>query len=141
MMKKTSVVIADDNSMMRYSLRKFLSLEENIIILGEAENGEEALRLVEALTPDLLLLDLQMPGLNGLEVTSTIQNRQSPVMVLIISAQDDSEYIRCGLSLGASGYLTKEEAPEFLLQAIRELVEGKKKWLSPRAESNLSFTA
>jgi DNA-binding NarL/FixJ family response regulator len=136
-MKKISVGIADDNSMIRSSLRKFLSLEENIIILGEAETGEGALCLVERLAPDILLLDMQMPDLNGLEVTSLLKVRKSPTAVLIVSAQEDPEYIRCVLSCGAAGYITKEEVPEYLLQAIRELMEGKKEWLSPRTESKL----
>ena len=134
-MNKISIVIVDDNPIIRTSLRNFLSLEEDMVVLGEAEGGEQALYFLEDLAPDILLLDMEMPGLNGLQVTAQIRARGSPVIILIVSALLDPVHIHRVLNNGAAGYISKDELPELLFQAIREVAGGKKEWLSPQVRA------
>jgi DNA-binding NarL/FixJ family response regulator len=129
-MTNIRVVLADDHPVVRSSIRELLNEAQGIEVIGEASNGYEALRLVENLTPDVLLLDMEMPGLKGIEVAQQLQQTQSPVNILALSTYDDKEYILGLLASGASGYLIKGESPQMIIKAIRGVARGEKGWLS-----------
>lgn len=131
-MKNISVVVADDHQAIRAGIRFLLQQAADIEIVGEATNGLEAMRLARELVPDVLLLDMEMPGLKGIEVARRLQAIGSPVQILALSAYDDRHYILGLLASGASGYLVKEEAPKVLLKAVRGVANGEQGWVSRR---------
>jgi DNA-binding NarL/FixJ family response regulator len=134
----TRVVLAEDNKAVRKGIKHFLNKAADIEVVGEAENGVEALQLVDELHPDLLLLDVQMPKLNGIEVTSRLKKRKTKTRILVLSAYDDQAYIQAILANGASGYLIKDEAPERILEAVRGVALGEVGWVSPQVKARLS---
>ncbi|MBI1880435.1 MAG: response regulator transcription factor [Chloroflexi bacterium] len=100
-----------------------------IEVVGEASNGIEALCLVEEFAPDVLLLDVEMPQMTGLEVIRRLQAARSLVSILVLSAYDDWPYIQGMLETGAAGYLTKAEAPELIVEAVRGVARGEQGWI------------
>ncbi len=122
---KVRVLIADDHPFMRAGVRSLLERSGFIQVVGEACNGKEALELVEDLTPDVLLLDIQMPVMDGIEVMDQLHQQGAKLKVLILSAFDDPYHRDELLSLGAWGYYLKEEAPNCIIAAIRQAIEGK----------------
>lgn len=124
------VVLADDHRIMREGLRSLLEKEPEIEVVGEAEDGRMAMELVEKLTPDIVVMDLTMPGLNGMEATRRILGRVPGVKVLVLSIHSDRRFVGGALSAGASGYLLKDCAFEELVRAI-EAVVGGQTYLSP----------
>jgi DNA-binding NarL/FixJ family response regulator len=134
-MELIRVVVADDHPGVRRSIRRMLESAADIDVVGEAANGWEAIHLVEELAPDVLLLDMEMPGLNGLEVARRVQNDAPAVCVVALSAYDDHEYIEGMLANGAAGYLTKDEAPSILVQAMRRVMRGERGLVSERVAS------
>ncbi|MBI1880436.1 MAG: response regulator transcription factor [Chloroflexi bacterium] len=124
------VVVADDHPVAREGLSNLLNKAVDIEVVGETDNGVEVLRLVEGLTPDVLLLDMEMPGLTGIEVAQQLQITKSPVRILALSAHDDKEYIQGLLVNGAAGYLTKEEVPQTIIEAVRGVARGEQGWVS-----------
>jgi len=133
----TRVVIAEDNEFVRKGIRRLLNKAADIDVVGEARDGIEAIRLVEKLTPDLLLLDVEMPRLSGIEVARKLNKDKSKTRILVLSVYDDQEYIREMLINGASGYLTKDEAPQTILEAVRGVALGEVDWLSPQVKTRL----
>ncbi|MCB0167344.1 MAG: response regulator transcription factor [Anaerolineae bacterium] len=132
-MNDIRVVLADDYPLIRESVRNLLEKAEGITVIGEAADGHEALKLVSALEPEVLVLDMEMPGLSGVKVAQQLQLEQSPVRVLVISAYDDKQYIQGMLKTGAAGYLVKSEVtPDMIINAIRGVAGGEKNWVSPR---------
>lgn len=121
---KTKIVIADDHKMFRAGLASIISGLENVEIVAEAENGAEALRLAKEHMPDILLLDINMPFLNGFEVLAEIEKQELAIKTIIISMHDDDEHIVQALSAGAQGYLCKTAEPEEVQKAIDELAKG-----------------
>ncbi len=119
--KPIRVVVADDHPSVRVGIRRLLERASDIVIVGEASDGAQALNLVEALLPDILLLDVEMPVMDGLHVAARLRERQSPVRVLALSAYDDGQYTLGMLENGAVGYLTKDEAPAILLDVLRRV--------------------
>lgn len=131
------VVLADDHPVVRQGIRDMLERVEDICIVGEAANGEEALQLVDQLNPDVLLLDMEMPGLKGMDVAQQLKQRGSKVRILALSAHDDLSYIRELIDSGASGYLVKEEAPETIIDAVRGVARGEQGWVSRRITAQM----
>lgn len=123
-MDKIRVLLAEDHTIVRKGLRSLLDAERDTEVVGEAEDGRKAIQLVEKLCPDVVLMDISMPGLNGLEATRQITKRFPEVKVLILTVHSDEEYIRQVLSAGASGYLVKQAAPSELASAIRAAYQG-----------------
>jgi DNA-binding NarL/FixJ family response regulator len=123
---KIRVVIADDHPAVRVSLHRLLNRQEDIQVIGEATDGAEALQMVADLTPHVLLLDIEMPVLDGIEVTRRLRGGKSPVRVLILSAYSDEEYIKLVMEQGVYGYITKDEHPNVIADAVRQVASGKK---------------
>lgn len=133
-LKQTKVLLADDHARIRAGIRQLLSNIPDIRVIGEAGDGVEALQMVEELEPDVLLLDVEMPRKNGQQVAMELRERRSKVRVLAFSAYDDRNYIQGMLESGASGYLTKDEVPEVLIEAVRGVARGEDGWISKRVE-------
>lgn len=137
-MSKIRVLLADDHPVVRAGIRTLLQSAADIDVVAEATSGAEALALVEQLGPDVLLLDMEMPGLSGVEVAKKLKVLKSSVRVLALSAYDDTQYVRNLLASGAAGYLTKEEASEMIIEAVRGVARGEEGWLSRRAMARMS---
>lgn len=142
------VVLADDHPLFRRGVRGLLDAAGGIEVVGEAATGTDALALVRRLGPDVLLLDMEMPGMTGVEVARALHAAGDAVAVLVLSAYDDEPYVRELLDRGAAGYLTKEEAPERIVEAVRGVAAGQRGWLSrgiaapaPRAPEPASLSA
>ncbi len=135
---KIRVILVDDHPIVRAGIRTLLSAQSNIEIVGETSDGTQVIPMVNELSPDVLVLDVQLPGLNGVEIARQIKAAQIPVYVLALSAHDDIQYIRNLLAHGASGYLTKEEAADTIVDAIQGIARGEQGWLSRRVASQVS---
>jgi DNA-binding NarL/FixJ family response regulator len=123
-MKKISVLLVDDHTVVRQGFRSLLSAESDIEVVGEAENGRQAVQLTRQLSPDVVVMDIAMPQLNGLEATRQIVGAGLPAKVLILSSYSDDEYVQQSTEAGASGYLLKQSAADDLLEAVREIAQG-----------------
>jgi DNA-binding NarL/FixJ family response regulator len=134
----TRVVLADDHPALRSGIRVILGRAPDISVVGEASDGVQTLHLVEDLAPDVLLLDMEMPGLTGVEVARRLKAAGSPVRVLALSSYDDKQYILELLVNGALGYLLKEEAPEKIVAAVRGVARGERHWVSQRVAAQMS---
>ena len=117
------VLVVDDHAILRDGIRSILESQEDIIVVGEAGNGEEALEFVSKLLPDIVLMDISMPKTNGLEATRMIKERFPQVKVLILTQHDNREYIAPALGAGASGYVLKRSGRREMLNAIRQVYE------------------
>jgi DNA-binding NarL/FixJ family response regulator len=120
--KLITVVIADDHPKMRRGIRTILEKSGRIQVLAEAGDGREALALVHRLEPDILILDVEMPEMNGLEVARQLKQGQSSTRFLALSAYDDPEYIQEMFANNASAYLIKDEAPRRLVEVIDQII-------------------
>lgn len=136
-MDTVRVLIADDNASVRASLRKLLHKDPHIDVVCEASDGIAAIQCVEEHTPDVLILDMEMPGLNGVQVAQKLSEAGGPTRILALSAYDDAQFILGMLEQGASGYLTKDEAPEQIVKAVRRVAEGEQGVFSPRARARI----
>ena len=133
----TRVVLAEDNEIIRRGIRNLLTKARDIEVVGEAKTGVEALHLVDELLPDVLLLDVEMPLLNGIEVAQQMKKGGRITRILVLSAYDDREYIQEMLANGAAGYLIKDEAPKRIIEAVLGVARGETGWVSPRVEAKL----
>jgi two-component system, NarL family, response regulator NreC len=129
-MDKTRVLLAEDHTIVRKGLRSLLDKETGIKVVGEAEDGREAIVKAEELYPDVVVMDIAMPGLNGLEATRQIKKRFSDMKIIILTMHANEEYILQSLKAGASGYLVKKAAPAELISAINAVHKGDS-FLSP----------
>ena len=125
-MEKIRIMLADDHPVARAGIRKFLNKATDIEVIAEASDGNQALELAKKLVPDVLLLDIELPGLKGVEVARELQSIASPVKILVLSTYDDKQFIFGLLGNGAAGYLTKEEVPETIVEAVRGVARGEK---------------
>ena len=119
MTSKIKILLADDHTLFRKGICALLEDEQDMVIVGEAENGREAVRLVSSLKPDVVLMDIAMPLLNGLEATRQIRHEHPSTRVLVLTMYDHEEYFRQMLEVGASGYIIKRAAATELVSAIR----------------------
>jgi DNA-binding NarL/FixJ family response regulator len=123
-MKKIGVLLVDDHTVVRQGLRALLKSEEDVEVVGEAENGRQAVMLARKAPPDVVVMDVAMPLLNGLEATRQILKIQPPPKVLVLTSYSDDECVEQLMQAGASGYLIKQTAANDLLKAIREVYRG-----------------
>lgn len=135
-MTKIGVFLADDHTIVRKGIRSLLEADGGIEVVGEAEDGREAVEKVGKTLPDVVLMDIGMPGLNGLEATIQIKKTSPGVKVLILSMHSDEQYVHRVLQAGASGYLVKQAAEAELLVAIYAVSKGKK-YLSPEISERI----
>jgi DNA-binding NarL/FixJ family response regulator len=126
----TTIVLADDHLVVRKGMRSLLEAEPDFELVGEADDGLETVQLVERLTPDVVVLDLMMPGLNGIEVTRQIRKRSPHTKIVILSMHADDEYVLEALRCGANGYVLKDAGATELVEAVRD-VANEKRYLSP----------
>jgi len=131
--KKIRVLIVDDHSGVRTGIKNLLQMANDMVVVGEGVNGAEAIELVATRNPDILLLDIELPDQRGDIVMRHIHNTQPDMKVLAVSSYSDRDYILGMLENGAAGYITKDEAPMMLLDAIRSIINNGKSWFSPRA--------
>lgn len=123
-MGKITVVLADDHILMRKGLRKILEMEDDIEVIGEASDGNEAIEVVLDKKPQVLLLDINMPKLNGIEVTKTLKKKSVNAQIVILTVYDDREYLLELIKLGISGYVLKDIEPQGLIEAVRSACRG-----------------
>jgi two-component system response regulator NreC len=119
-----SVVLVDDHAVVRSGIRLLLERQEDIEVIGEAGNAKDALFRARALKPDVILLDVVMPGESGIEVLPKLLEESPETKVLVLSMQDDPSYVREAFAAGAQGYVLKEAADEEVVSAIREIAKG-----------------
>jgi DNA-binding NarL/FixJ family response regulator len=117
------VLVVDDHAILRDGIRSLLESQEDIVVVGEAENGAEAIEFVERSSPNIVLMDISMPRMNGLEATRHLHNHFPEVKVLILTQHDNLEYITPALQAGASGYVLKRSGRRELLNALRQVHE------------------
>ncbi len=122
--KRIRILLADDHTVLRAGLRALLSAQGDLEVVGEASDGAEAIRLAQALHPDVVVMDIGMPGVNGIDATARIKRDLPGAKVLILSMHDDRGYLRQVLRAGASGYVLKKAADTELLAAIRAAARG-----------------
>jgi DNA-binding NarL/FixJ family response regulator len=123
-MKAVRVLLADDHTLVRAGLRKLLESIDGMEVVGECGDGLELLALAESLQPHLVLMDIAMPGLNGLEATARVTKQWPAIRVMILSMHQNEEYVRQALRHGAAAYLLKDAAPLELDMAIRAVLQG-----------------
>jgi DNA-binding NarL/FixJ family response regulator len=128
--KKLRILLADDHALVRAGIRVLVESIPNVEVIGEAGNGNEALALIESTSPDIALLDMAMPGLNGLAVTEAISSKFPEVKVIILSMHQSAEFVLHALRAGADGYIVKDGASSELGAAIEAVARGES-YLSP----------
>ena len=119
------ILIADDQAIARQGLQVILSVEKDIEVIGQAKDGQEAIELTKRLQPDLVLMDLKMPILTGVQATKVIKEKFPAVAVLVLTTYDLDDWVAHAIRNGANGYLLKDTPPEELIKAIRGTVQGK----------------
>lgn len=137
-MSPTRVLLVDDHPVVRNGIRNLLDKAVGIDVIGEAIDGEEALRMATELEPDVMLLDMELPGLTGDQVALKMLESGASTRILAFSAHDDRHYIQELLSNGASGYLVKDEIPDTIIEAIRGVARGEDGWVSRKVAARMS---
>lgn len=135
--ERIRVVVADDHAVVRQGIRTVLASDERFEVVGEAGSGDEALALTTEHEPDVLLLDITMPGMTGLEVASRLREAAVPVRMLVLSMHDRPEYVLEAVRAGAHGYLLKDTGPRELREAVRAVHEGET-YFSPAVAERLT---
>lgn len=123
-MKKTKVMIADDHSLIREGLKQLLEFDGSIEIVGEASNGVECLEKLDDVNPEVLLLDINMPEKNGIEVLKEMKTKDYPIKVLILTVHNELEYLIEAIEIGVDGYILKDSQSAELKKAIQAVLEG-----------------
>jgi DNA-binding NarL/FixJ family response regulator len=130
-LKKIRILIADDHPIFRDGLRKLLSLEEDFQVIGEAEDGKEAVEMVQKLMPDILLLDLKMPNLSGIGALEALGDKNKTTRVIVLTASEDEAAVVQAMRMGTAGIVLKQTATELLIKSIRKVYDGEI-WLDSR---------
>lgn len=136
-MRVIKIILADDYQIVRRGIKSLLSAEPDFKVIGEASNGFEAIKLVTELQPDILVLDLMMPGINGLEVTRQLSKKYPDTGIVILSMHSNEAYVLEALRSGAKAYILKESSPDELVRAIRSVMVGQIYLSSPLSANTL----
>jgi DNA-binding NarL/FixJ family response regulator len=137
-MSDIRVLIADDHPIVCKGIHNLLEPASGITVVGEAHSGAQALQLIESLQPDVVLLDVELTDMSGIDVIKQLNEAKISVRVLGLSSYDDREFISQLLGLGASGYLLKDEIPEQIIEAVRGVARGETGWVSRKVAAKLS---
>ena len=129
------VLLADDHSIVRAGLRRIVEESGDMVVVAEASDGREAIRQVEKTRPDVAVIDISMPGLDGLEVISRLNSRDPQMPVLVLTMHEEGQYVVRAVEAGAKGYVTKQSAPEQLVTAIRKVLQGSRYLTDEAAEA------
>jgi DNA-binding NarL/FixJ family response regulator len=135
-MKKIKVLIADDHHMVRQGIKQILELENDIEVVSQASNGEEAVKLSREYKPDVILMDINMPGMNGLQAIEELKKEEGIYKVVVLTIHQDREYLFKTIQLGAEGYVLKDAEASVLIEAIRTVYEGNT-YIQPNMTSEL----
>ncbi len=138
MINKIQVLLADDHNVVRQGLRALLDAQPDIAVIGEADDGRQAVQLAREKLPDVVVMDIAMPNLNGLEAAGQIAREVPNARLLVLSSYDDDEYVTQVIRAGARGYLLKQTAATDLIQAVREVFRGNQ-FFSPAVSRRLVF--
>jgi len=125
-MNKIRIIIADDHAVLRSGLKALLNCSPRFDVIGEAGDGQSAIKMVEELQPDILILDISMPGMSGVDCIKELRSRCIPCRILVLTMYDDEEYIKEVMRSGADGYVLKKSADTELIEGIIKISEGKK---------------
>ena len=125
-MKKIKVLIADDHLLIREGLKRILSFEEDLILAGEAENGERVFDILDIDNPDVLLVDFNMPVMNGIEVLKRLKHENIDIKVIMLTVENDRKTIHEAIDIGADGYMLKDSVGEEIVEAIKTVYSGEK---------------
>ena len=136
MSEKTRVLLVDDHTILRTGLRMFFNSQKDLVVIGEAVSGEDALEKVQLHQPDVVILDISMPGMNGIEAIARIKQLTPDVGIIILTMHEAEEYLKQAMQAGASGYVLKKAADTELLEAVRA-VARKEIFLNPSMSSML----
>lgn len=123
-MEKIRILVVDDHTLVREGFARMLELSPELQVLGQAASAKDALEMVKTLQPDIVLMDINMPGMNGIEATRIIKNEYPDVEVIILSMYDEEQYVLESVKAGATGYVLKEISPEDLLRAVKTVHNG-----------------
>ncbi|MGB2763293.1 MAG: response regulator transcription factor [Candidatus Aminicenantaceae bacterium] len=134
----TKILIADDHAVVRKGLKQILAETSDIVAADEAKNGQEVLEKVRKSDYDIVMLDISMPGRSGIEILKQLKDEKPEVLVLVLSMHPEEQYAVRALKAGASGYLTKDSAPEELIKAIRKISQGGK-YITASLAEKLAF--
>lgn len=133
--REVELLLVDDHAVVRAGFSALLSLSENVKVIGEAERGEQAIQLYQALQPDVVVMDLSMPGIGGLEAIRRIIMRDPAATILVYSVHHEQVYVQRAIEAGAKGYITKNSAPGLLLAAIDAIMQGER-YIEPGLSKN-----
>jgi two-component system invasion response regulator UvrY len=138
-LSQITILLVDDHAVVRMGFKMLIEAEEGIKVIGEAESGEIAVKLFQELKPDIIVMDITMPGIGGLEAIDRIIAKDKNTKILVLSAHEDSVHPKRVLNAGAMGYLTKRSAAEELIKAIKSIHQGKR-YLEPNIAQQMAIT-
>lgn len=138
-MSQIKILLVDDHAVVRMGFKMLIEAEDDITVIGEAESGEVAIKLFQELKPDIIVMDITMPGIGGIEAIDRIMAKDKNTKVLVLSAHEDSVHPKRVLNAGAMGYLTKRSAAEELIKAIKSIHQGKR-YLEPSIAQQMAIT-
>jgi len=138
-LSQIKILLVDDHAVVRMGFKMLIEAEADIRVIGEAESGEAAIKLFQELKPDIIVMDITMPGIGGLEAIDRIMAKDKNTKILVLSAHEDSVHPKRVLNAGAMGYLTKRSAAEELIKAIKSIHQGKR-YLEPNIAQQMAIT-
>ncbi|CAM8387092.1 CitB Response regulator containing a CheY-like receiver domain and an HTH DNA-binding domain [Candidatus Methylopumilus universalis] len=138
-MSQIKILLVDDHAVVRMGFKMLIEAEDDITVIGEAESGEGAIKLFQELKPDIIVMDITMPGIGGIEAIDRIMAKDNNTKILVLSAHEDSVHPKRVLNAGAMGYLTKRSAAEELIKAIKSIHQGKR-YLEPSIAQQMAIT-
>ena len=137
-MSQIKILLVDDHAVVRMGFKMLIEAEDDITVIGEAESGEGAIKLFQELKPDIIVMDITMPGIGGIEAIDRIMAKDKNTKILVLSAHEDSVHPKRVLNAGAMGYLTKRSAAEELIKAIKSIHQGKR-YLEPSIAQQMAL--